>query len=373
MARGRPPGIDSMTACWLKTLSVAITVLVGGDACVGGELRPLSGTVAAATQDASTARLIESAQEGLKRGDLAGAAVQLEQALARDGGNRAARVLLSEVLLRLMRPDEAERQARLLREQFPGETQPTYLLALIAFQRGQPQQTRDLAALCLARGDDRPEVLKLLAFAEYLLQRPEEAEAHLRGALKQNPLDVEAHYHLGRQLYERKRYREAADAFQQVIRLRPEHYKARYYAGLLHEASNEAGRAKEEFLAAIQVIDRLKVRYPWPFTDLGKRLVNEGEFDRGLGWLYRAVRNDPASPQAHYEYAKALLRQGATAEVKRELLEAIRLDPGYSEAYYLLARYYTKAGEKQLAQETFAKFEEVKKNPTPSPYGLRRW
>jgi Tfp pilus assembly protein PilF len=54
-------------------------------------------------------------------------------------------------------------------------------------------------------------------------------------------------------------------------------------------------------------------------------------------------------------------------------MEAIKLDPGYGDAYYLLARYYQRTGESQLAKDTFAKFEEIKKNPTPSPYGVRRW
>ena len=125
--------------------------------------------------------------------------------------------------------------------------------------------------------------------------------------------------------------------------------------------------------AAIDVIDRLKIRYAWPYADLGSLLVNEGDYDRGIGWLYRAVRNDPASPYARYNYAKALFRNGATFEVKQELIEAIRLDPGYGDAYYLLARYYQRTGESQLAKDTFAKFEEIKKNPTPSPYGVRRW
>jgi len=85
------------------------------------------------------------------------------------------------------------------------------------------------------------------------------------------------------------------------------------------------------------------------------------------------VRNDPASPHALYHYAKALFQKDPSAEVKQAVQEAIRLDPGYSEAYYLLARYYQKTGEAQLAKETFAKFEELKKHPLPSPYGLRRW
>ncbi|HEV2665742.1 MAG TPA: tetratricopeptide repeat protein, partial [Blastocatellia bacterium] len=136
---------------------------------------------------------------------------------------------------------------------------------------------------------------------------------------------------------------------------------------------NDIEGAKREMQAAIGIIERMKIIYAWPYSDLGRLLVNEGDYDRGIGWLYRAVRNDPASPYARYNYTKALFRNGATFEVKQELMEAIKLDPGYGDAYYLLARYYQKTGESQLAKDTFSKFEEIKKNPTLSPYGVRRW
>jgi len=321
----------------------------------------------------SVDRLMQSAQASMERGDLPAAAASLEQVLIQDEKNKTARVALINVLAGLMRWGEAENHAQILNKQFPGDTEPTLLLAMIALRRGNPQQACDLANKCLSQGDNRPEVYKLLALAHYLLQQYDKFEAHIHAALQQNPRDPEAHYHLARFFYEGKRYKEAFNSFQEVIKLQPDHYKARYYAGLLYQGMDQPERAKEEFLASIEIIERKKVRYAWPFVDLGRQLVNEGETDRGIGWLYRGIRNDPAAPQAHYEYAKALFQQGATPDVKQELLMAIRLDPGYSSAYYLLARYYLKIGEKQLANEAFARFEEVKKNPTPSPYGLRRW
>jgi tetratricopeptide (TPR) repeat protein len=216
------------------------------------------------------------------------------------------------------------------------------------------------------------EVHKRLAMVEYLLGKLDRFEAHIREAIRLNPMDADAHYHLGRHFFEEKRYREAMGAFQEAIRIQPEHYKARYYAGLVHKGENDGEGAKREFQAAIRVIEHLKVRYAWPFTDLGEWLINEGEYERGVGWLYRATRNDPKSPHAWYHYAKAIFQKEPSFEVKEALLVAIGLDPGYSEAYYLLARYYQKIGEERLAKETFAKFDHLKKHPMPSPFGLRR-
>jgi tetratricopeptide (TPR) repeat protein len=255
----------------------------------------------------SVTKVLEKAQADLERGDLAGAAALLEQALSLD-----------------------------------------------------------------VRQKHAAEVYKRLAMIEYLLGKLERFEAHIREAIRLNPMDADARYHLGRRFFEEKRYREAMGAFLEAIKIQPEHYRARYYAGLVHKGENDGEGAKREFQAAIRVVERLKVRYAWPFTDLGEWLINEGEYERGVGWLYRATRNDPKSPHAWYHYAKALFQKEPSFEVKEALLVAIGLDPGYSEAYYLLARYYQKTGEEKLAKETFAKFDELKKHPIPSPFGLRR-
>ncbi|MBO0721114.1 MAG: tetratricopeptide repeat protein [Blastocatellia bacterium] len=216
------------------------------------------------------------------------------------------------------------------------------------------------------------ELYKRLALVEYLLQRFDRFDEHLREAIRLNPLDADARYQLGRRFFEEKRYREAMSEFQEALRLQPSHYKAHYYAGLVHKGENDTESAKREFQAAVEIVESIKAHYAWPFTDLGELLVEEGDYERGVGWLYRATRIDPKSPHARYHYARALFQKESGFEVKEALLAAISLDPGYSEAYYLLARYYQKTGEERLSKETFAKFEELKKNPVPSPFGLRR-
>ena len=309
----------------------------------------------------------------MRRGDPAQAASALRQAIALDEKHKSARKALIQLLLLHGKLKEAEEQVQTFARLHPEEAEAVFLRALVAFQNGQLQQASELAEECLKRGDSRAEVHKLLAMSEYLQRHFDKFETHIREAAKLNPLDPDPHYHLGRYYFEDKRYDQALGAFKKAFELQPDHFKSHYYAGLIHEGQNNIEAAKQEMQAAIRVIDRMKLRYAWPYADLGRLLVNEEDYDRGIGWLYRAVRNDPESPYARYHYAKALFRNGATFEVKQELMEAIKLDPGYGDAYYLLARYYQKTGEAQRAKETFAKFEEIKKNPAPSPYGVRRW
>ena len=309
----------------------------------------------------------------MQRGDQAGTMTALRQAVALDEKHKPARKALIQLLLLQGNLKEAEEQVQTFARLHPEETESFFLRALVAFQSGRFEQASEMAEACLKRGDGRGEVHKLFALLEYLQRRFNTFETHIREAAKLDPLDPDPHYHLGRYYFEDKRYDLALAEFKKAFELQPDHFKSHYYAGLVHEGQNNIDAAKQELQAAIRVIDRMKIRYAWPYADLGRLLVNEDDYDRGVGWLYRAIRNDPESPYARYHYAKALFRNGATFEVKQELMEAIRLDPGYGDAYYLLARYYQKTGEKQLAKDTFAKFEEIKKNPAPSPYGVRRW
>ncbi|MCI0663795.1 MAG: tetratricopeptide repeat protein [Acidobacteria bacterium] len=290
-------------------------------------------------QDSSIPQLMHNAQVSLERGDPASACATLEKVLSLDQKQKQARISLINLLMRQGRLSEAAEHAQTYGQLFPQEG----------------------------------EAYKLLAMTDYLLQHYDKFEKNIREAIRLNPQDADAHYHLGRYFFEEKRYKEARNAFDESLRIQPENYKAHYYAGLVYEGENDGGKAKQEYQTAIRIIDQQKVRYAWPFTDLGKWLINEGDYEKGVGWLYRATRNDPQSPHAWFHYAKALFQKEPNFEVKEALFVAIRLDAGYSDAYYLLARYYQKTGEAQLAKETFAKFDELKKNPVPSPFGLRRY
>jgi tetratricopeptide (TPR) repeat protein len=357
----------------MKTIALFVSLLFPGAAWgQGGE--PVRESVSTdSARAASVAQLLANSQSSLQRGDIQRTIALLDQVLALEAGNKPARKTMIQLLLLQGKLNEADQQVQTLGRFYPNDAEITFLRAAVAFQSGELQQASDLAEACLRRGEAGAEVHKLLAMAQYLLGQVNKFETHIREASRLAPFDPEPHYHLGRYYFEDKRYDQALNAFKQAFRIRPDHFKAHYYAGLVYEGQNQIEQAKQEFQAAIHVIDQQKIKYAWPYSDMGRLLVGEDDYERGIGWLYRAVRNDPASPYARYHYAKALFRKGATFEVKQELFEAIKLDPGYGDAYYLLARYYQKIGEAQRAKETFAKFEEVKKNPPPSPFGVRRW
>ncbi len=317
-------------------------------------------------------QLMVRARAAPEQGDLESARVSLERVLSREATNKQARLALVDVLIRMARWADAESQAKILRDQFPEETEPIYLLAHVALRKGDPASAYEFASLCLDRGDNRLEIYKVLALAEYLLKRTDQFEAHIHFVLERNPRDAEAEYLLARYLYETKQYRQALTNFQKVLEIQPEHYKAHYYAGLVYQMSNDTDRAQAEFLAAIRIIESKQIRYAWPFADLGRQLADAGDLDAAIDCLSQAIHNDPTCPKAYYEYARALSHKGTFPEIEKALIEAVRLDPGYTDAYYLLARYYRKSDKNLAAEQVLARFKDLKAHPVPSPYGLPR-
>jgi len=323
-------------------------------------------------EELSMEALLDSAQQRIDSGQFEAAVPILREVLSRDERHMLARKALIDVLMQLFRSNEAWSEAAILREQYPQDAQAAYMSAAVAFRRGEFQQASELAAQAIALDEEFTEAYRLRAFSFFLLKDYENYKSSLLKLLEKKPNDAEAYYHLGRYYYESDMFSDGAEAFRKATALDPSLYKAYFFLGWCQQAGGDTEGAKQSFRASTEVVQTSRVNYGWPFTDLGDLLVTEGLYEEGLGWLYRGVRNDPGLPYTHFKYAEALLKTEKSVEVEQHLKKAVELDPGYTQAYYLLGRYYTQSGERDKAKEALAKFQELRKNPTVSPQGVRR-
>jgi tetratricopeptide (TPR) repeat protein len=274
--------------------------------------------------------------------------------------------------MHLLRPDEAWAEAGILREQYPQDTQAAYLMAAVAFRKGEFQVANELAAEAIALDEQYVEAYRLRAFSFFLMKDYDNYKTSLLALLERKPNDAEAYYHLGRYYYESNMFSDGLEAFRKATALDPNLYKAYFFLGWCQQAGGNTEGAKQSFRTSAEIVQASGINYGWPFSDLGELLVTEGLYDEGLGWLYRGVRNDPELPYTHCKYAEALLKTEKSGEIEQHLKKAIELDPGYTQAYYVLGRYYTISGDRDRAKEALAKFQELRKNPTVSPQGVRR-
>jgi tetratricopeptide (TPR) repeat protein len=351
---------------WLNTVALSSALLLTSTVCLAaqGEDVPL--------EELSMPQLLDLAQQNIDSGQLEESLTVLREILGRDERHILARKALIDVLMNLVRREEAWKEANILCEQYPGDPHALYMKAAVAFRRGDFQVTSELAAQAIAIDDQYVEAYRLKAFSFFLLKDYDNYKATLLQLLEKKPNDAEAYYHLGRYYYESNVFPEGIEAFKKATAIDPGLYKAYFFMGWCQQGGGDTEGAKRSFRKAAQVVQTSRVSYGWPFTDLGELLVAEGRYDEGLGWLYRGVRNDPELPYTHCKYAEALLKTEKSGEIEQHLLKAIELDPGYTQAYYLLGRYYSKAGEREKAKQALAKFQELRKNPTVSPQGVRR-
>lgn len=315
--------------------------------------------------------LLQQAQQALDAGRLEEAVSLLEQILQEDERNRLARQALVDTLMRLARWEDVRGHLHILELQHPGDPAVLTLAAQVAFRTGNFERASQLARQSLDLAPRQWPLYRLLALSRYMLKDREGFLESLHRLLELNPEDAEGYYHLGRFHYEEQSYEEASKALERVVELDPEHYRAHYYLAWCHQIRGNHEASRKSYQRSVQLIEKQGVRFGWPFTDLGDLLVSRGEYQEGLGWLYRGIRNDPQLPYTYFKYAAALLREEASPEIEWYLQEALRLDPEYAEAYYVLGRYYTKVGEKEKARQAFEKFQELQKDPKPSRFGLR--
>lgn len=125
----------------------------------------------------------------------------------------------------------------------------------------------------------------------------------------------------GMRLYKEGKYKDAIEAFQQVVNLNLNSFMAYYYLGLSLLADRRYGES----------IEPLKI----------------------------ALDLQPDYVQAHLALGDAYLKQGDTTEARAEYLRALELQPGYAAAFDGLGRLFEVKGEDDQAEQQYRKALEI--------------
>ncbi len=236
-----------------------------------------------------------------------------------------------------------------------------YTLGFVQFRQNQPRESlatyTKAAALKTPTDDD----LKILSLDYVLLRDYKDAARYLEDALKKNPANVEARYHLGRVRYQLNQFDLSIAAFEEVLRREPTNLKAEYNLGLSFEGKNQTEEAISCYRKAIQLEQAAPTRDEQPYLDLGALLSRSNRAAEGIPLLKRAAEIKPDSGKAQYELSKAYL-SAENAEKARDAAEAaVRLDPNEGSYHYMLGRVYAKLGKGDLAAQQFKLTEELLK------------
>jgi tetratricopeptide (TPR) repeat protein len=241
----------------------------------------------------------------------------------------------------------------------PKSNDATSLLAYIRFREDKPKDSLQLFTAAAALQTPSADDLKIVALDYVLLNDYDDAGRYLEIALKMEPANIEARYHLGRVRYQQNRFDEAIAAFQQVLRLDPSNAKAEDNLGLSLEAENQVEPALAAYRKAIELDRAGPVHTEQPYLNLGVLLAKSNRPAEAVSPLTFAAQIAPKSSKVHYELGKVYFALNQFENARHALEASIQMDNGSRESHFLLGRTYQRLGKADLAAKEFKATEQL--------------
>ncbi len=179
-----------------------------------------------------------------------------------------------------------------------------------ALRRYTAEQPWDAAALALQ------------GTSEYYSGRFEEAEATWSKVATLEPL-ADRYRALGHVRFCRGRYADAVAAYDQAVRIRPDHADAFCDRGTAEQAIGDLDRAIADYSKAIE----LRRTHARAHNNRGTALAEKKEFERAHRDFQDAKESSPFYVEAYVNEGILFLKQGKAAEAAEELDAALEIDP----------------------------------------------
>ncbi len=214
----------------------------------------------------------------------------------------------------------------------------------------------------VAQGEALRNLAKVLAWAGKL----EEANQLALQADKLVGGDAETAYLAGNALLQEGKTKEAAEKFQEALRIDPDHQQAlnslgsacfrqgdleaaqRYFERVidlnpefapahnnlaaLHQQRNEVELAIQHYQEAI----RLNPRYSKAYNNLGVLRRRQSRLEEAANYFHKALAINPDFAEAHFNLGTIFDQQGDPQKAISEYQQALRLDPRYAPASFQL-------------------------------------
>ena len=191
------------------------------------------------------------------------------------------------------------------------ETTPLAAAAVIDKARNllnvrQPEEAERVLREALEVAPDHAQLNNLLGAALVELSRFAEAEDRFRRAAKLDPTLADPLARLGWLLYEKQgKAVEAKELLRQSLKLDPDHERARYTLGLVHQREGELDSAATVYASLLERIPSAEAH-----RQLGLTYLQQGDLKRAQRSLQEAARWSPYDPQTLVGLGQAMARQG---------------------------------------------------------------
>jgi len=159
----------------------------------------------------------------------------------------------------------------------------------------------------------------------------------------------------GNELFDQKKYEEAVQEYQSILKENPGLY-------IVHKNIGNAYYELEDYDSAIKHYELVLAKEP-DSTDvliaLGNMYLEKGELEKGLSYFNQIDMEKITSPLTFYNIGTSFFNKGEINKAVEYYNRAIGLDPDLSDAYYQLGLCYLNMNEKEDAKKSFKKFLEL--------------
>lgn len=124
----------------------------------------------------------------------------------------------------------------------------------------------------------------------------------------------------------------ARSAYEQVLKLKPQHFDALHLLGVIEHQSQRPERAVDLITRALAI----KPYEPGVHANLGLPLVELGRHTEALRCFEQAIALQPDFAEAHYNRGNALMRLRRTDEAAKSFERAIEIRPAHAKSHYNL-------------------------------------
>jgi tetratricopeptide (TPR) repeat protein len=206
----------------------------------------------------------------------------------------------------------------------------------------------------LANHPDNPDLLYYFGRATGLLSQQINDKL-----LSSYPASARAYQSLGENYSALHQAKQAEEAYQKAIKLRPDLPDLHLALGEVYAQAGEWDKAQEEFRAEA----KLRPGSAETAFQLGSALLQNGHLDEAREQLVLANQLQPDMPETLYAMGKAASMHGDSSAATDDLNRVIALEPNGSlaaQAHFTLAGIYRKQGKSSQAQREMEQYQKLK-------------
>ena len=260
---------------------------------------------------------------------------------------------------------EALQAFQLLHQQQPTDYIVQQYLIELLWRQGDQQQARALLEQ-LTQG--MPEANFLMQFAFQMEDQSLTALADViyHAVIRLDDKMAEAHYRLGKNALQGKRYDDAITHFRDALRRHPGLVEAQLGIGLALTQQGQLSQAEQQFRTILNETPDFVEAH----VQLGHLYIQTRRLEEAVASFQAALRLQPQAAQAHHNLAAALAAQGRSEEAIEQYRAALRLDDRLLAARNDLGTLYAEQGKLALAIAEFEAARRIAPTSVQAVYNL---